>query len=278
MRVEHLYLESLKKFLTRYGFEPQGTWAPLGYLANSLGPKHAVRKMIHSAEAFLLPGGVRLARWSRFDPAKRKDGLDWPIHAETMVGLERLNQLHQALDTIEEEKIPGNILEAGVWRGGAMIFVAQYLNVWQLSGRKVFACDSFQGLPRAQKEFPVDEGDTWHSYDYLSVSLEQVQENFASYMVPMDNVVFVKGFFSESLENLDCGPLAILRMDGDMYSSTTQTLHQLFDKVSEGGFVIIDDWQLEGARKAVRDFLEARSLDPHIHEIKGAGAYFRVPK
>ncbi len=195
-----------------------------------------------------------------------------------MIGLQRLNQFHSALDTIEEEKIPGNILEAGVWRGGSVIFASQYLNVWQVEQRKVFVCDSFQGLPQPEKEFPIDAGAEFHTFGYLSVSLEQVKDNFASYLVPMENVVFVKGFFSNTLPNLDCGPLAILRLDGDMYSSTIQTLDSLFDKVSPGGFVIIDDWTLHGARTAVKDFLTSRDLKPVIHEIDGTGAYFRIPK
>lgn len=272
------YLNLLKNFLTRYGFEPEGTWAPIGYRSRRTGLTRSVQNFIRAAEKLFLPAGVRLARWSPFSAEKRRDGLDWPIHAETMIGLERLNQLHSALDTIEQEKIPGNILEAGVWRGGSVIFAALYLAVWE-SERKVFAADSFQGLPLPRKgEFPADSGDKHYLYDYLSVSLEQVKDNFASYQVPMENVIFVKGFFSETLEKLECGPLAILRMDGDMYESTWQTLHHLFDKVSPGGFVIIDDWELQGAQAAVKDFLESRNLDPSIQKIKGAGAYFRLPK
>jgi O-methyltransferase len=279
MRIETLYLESLKNFLTRNGFEPEGTWAPIGNLVGKeTGIRSRFKRAITFAETFLLPANYRLAQRHPFDPDKRWLGLDHPIHAETMIGLERLNQFHEALITIQEEAVPGNILEAGIWRGGAVIFAAQYLNVWQIPSRTVFACDSFEGLPRPEMLFPADAGDSHYTYDHLSVSLERVKENFSSYLVPMDRVVFVKGFFSETLQDLECGQLAILRLDGDMYSSTIQTLDCLFDRVSPGGFIIIDDWRLPGAQKAVKDFLKTRDLDPKIHEIKGSGAYFRLPK
>jgi O-methyltransferase len=280
-KIKGLYLETLKRFITRYGFEPHGTWAAVGFFkGGERGWRLAAILAAQFFEKFFLPKGVTIALWQPFDVAKRRKGLDWPLYAETMIGLERLNQFHSALEIIEEEKIPGNILEAGVWRGGAVIFAAQFLNVWQIEGRSVYAADSFQGLPRPEKEFPADNGDVHHNYDFLSVSLEEVKENFSSYLVPTENgnVVFVEGFFAESLQNLDCGPLAILRMDGDMYSSTIHTLDSLFDKVSPGGFVIVDDWFLPGARAAVKDFLSSRNLTLEIHEIDGSGAFFRLPK
>jgi O-methyltransferase len=208
----------------------------------------------------------------------REAGTDWPLFAETMIGLRRLNQLQIALETIEEEEIPGNFLEAGVWRGGACIFAAAFLHNKGIENRLVFAADSFEGLPLPDSKYPVDAGDIHHAYDFLSVSLDEVKNNFASYLVPTERVVFVKGFFSESLKNLDCGSLAILRLDGDMYSSTTQALNSLFDRLSPGGFVIVDDWTLPGARKAVQDFLSERGMHPEIVPIDQSSMFFRLPK
>jgi hypothetical protein len=50
----------------------------------------------------------------------------------------------------------------------------------------------------------------------------------------------------------------------------------LFDRVSPGGFIIVDDYALKGARAAVHDFLSTRGLSPKIVDIDGSGAYFRV--
>jgi O-methyltransferase len=275
-KVENFYLETLKLFLTRFGFERGGVHAPLGYFASKRPSQKIGVLTLRLANYFLL-GRAELAQWHPFDAERREAGADWPVFAETMIGLKRLNQLHNALETIESEKIPGNFLEAGVWRGGACIFAAAFLHVKEIEKRTIFAADSFEGLPRPEMKYPADTGDLHHTFDFLSVSIDEVEENFARYLIPTKNVVFVKGFFSESLKDLDCGPLAILRLDGDMYSSTTQVLHSLFDKISPGGFVIVDDWILPGVRKAVEDFLVERSLRPEIIPIDDISAFFRLP-
>jgi Macrocin-O-methyltransferase (TylF) len=108
------------------------------------------------------------------------------------------------------------------------------------------------------------------------VSLEEVKANFAKYGLLDDRVVFLKGWFKDTLPSAPIERLAVLRLDGDMYESTMVALTSLYDKVSSNGFVIIDDYGcIESCRKAVHDFRESRGISEPILDIDGFGVYWR---
>ena len=61
-----------------------------------------------------------------------------------------------------------------------------------------------------------------------------------------------------------------------MYESTMDALTSLYDAVSPGGFVVIDDYgALGNCRKAVHDFLDSRRLTPDIVVIDACGVWWR---
>jgi O-methyltransferase len=201
----------------------------------------------------------------------------WPEHAVTMIGMLGLNNIEQVMNTILTENIEGDILEAGVWRGGASIFINKILQSRGATNRLVYVCDSFEGLPTPQTErFDKDAGDTHHIKNaYLGVSLEQVQKNFKDYETLTDNVVFLKGWFKDTLSNPRIEKLALLRMDGDMYSSTMDILNNLYHKVVPGGFIIIDDYGLGCCKAAIHDWFGSRGIALDIKMVNHSIAYFR---
>ena len=207
----------------------------------------------------------------------RSGGLDWPDEAETMVGLERLDHLEYCVRTVLSEGIPGDFLEAGVWRGGASIFMTAVLEVCGDRDRRVFASDSFEGLPAPDIEnFPQDSSIDLSKYLELAVSLEVVQSNFERYGLLSDRVVFLKGLFKDTLPTAAVKELAILRLDGDYYESTIQALESLYDKVSPGGFVIIDDYfAFEQCKLAVTDFRSARGITSVLVPIDAISVFWR---
>ncbi len=83
------------------------------------------------------------------DTVARETGLDWPRSAETMIGLKRLDNLHECIKAVIRDRVPGDLLEAGVWRGGATIFMRAALLAYKEPDRRVWAADSFEGLPAA---------------------------------------------------------------------------------------------------------------------------------
>jgi len=104
-----------------------------------------------------------------------------------------------------------------------------------------------------------------------------VKQNFARYELLDEQVVFLQGWFKDTLPSAPIDKLAILRLDGDMYESTMDALLALYDKISPGGYVIVDDYHVvKGCKTAVHDFLSLRNLSPTIREIDGIGVYWKV--
>ena len=206
---------------------------------------------------------------------KRLGGLDWPERAHTMIGVKRLNNLHDSLDYIRKNNIDGDFIETGVWRGGASIFIKLYNDFYNMN-RKVFIADSFEGLPIPDiTKYPQDYGDTHHTIDYLKVSLDEVSSNFKKYGVLDNNVIFIKGWFNETLkENDKIKKLSILRFDGDMYGSTIDVLSNLYDKVNKDGIIIIDDYCLENCVQAVTDFRNKNKINDEIKLVDECGVFW----
>lgn len=214
---------------------------------------------------------------TEFDPKLREYGWDWPSRAHTMIGKKRLANVRALVESVLGNHIPGDLIETGVWRGGACILMRAVLDAYDVKDRKVWLADSFEGLPPPDSDkYPQDEGDAFHTYKDLSVSLEQVQSNFSKYGLLDDQVVFLKGWFEDTLAKAPIDRLALLRLDGDMYGSTMTALESLYDKLSVGGYVIVDDYHVvEGCKLAVHDFFTRRGISPELEEIDGVGVFWK---
>jgi O-methyltransferase len=201
----------------------------------------------------------------------------WPARALTMIGGERLRNLRALVESTIEDGVPGHYIETGVWRGGACILMRATLAAHGVADRKVFVADSFEGLPRPDAaRYPADRRDRLFSFGELSVSEAEVRRNFEAFGLLDDQVVFVKGFFRDTLPALTSERFALIRLDGDMYESTMVALVNLYDSLSSGGYVVVDDYGvLAGCRKAVHDFLDERGLSPNIRPIDQAGVWWK---
>ena len=212
----------------------------------------------------------------RFDPARRAVGRDWPLRAHTMIGSRRLANLRELTEQVVQRGVPGDLIETGVWRGGACIMMRAVLAAYGIRDRRVFLADSFEGLPKPDAaNFPADEGDIHHTYPELAVPMEEVQNNFRRYGLLDDQVVFLKGWFQETLPRVPTEQLAILRLDGDMYESTIVALTALYPKLSPGGFCIVDDGNVPNCQAAIRDFRERENVREEIVNIDDWGFYWQ---
>jgi len=211
-----------------------------------------------------------------FDPTLREYGWDWPSVAHSMIGRKRMGNLRLLAERVLFDCIPGDFIETGVWRGGACIYLRAVLEAYGVKDRRVWAADSFEGLPPPDAAYPADIGDKFHTYRELAVPLETVKHNFERYGLLDGQVMFLKGWFKDTLPDAPTGPLAILRMDGDMYESTMDALTHLYDRVSPGGYVIVDDYRVvEGCRRAVDEFRAGRGIADEIVEIDGVGVFWQ---
>jgi hypothetical protein len=233
--------------------------------------------------------GAELHRFQRDIAEKQPDGFaqlmagkrqgTGPLrYAHTMIGLFRLSNIERCAEQVIAEAIPGDFLEAGVCKGGAAIFMRGLQIAHGAGDRKTFVVDSFEGVPPSDQARDADYG--LHLEEarlpWLACDAETVRDHFARYDLLDSNVELVKGWLAESLPGAAIGPLALLRIDVDLYSSTLECLELLYDKVVEGGFVIVDDYGfLECCRDAVDEFRSRRGVSEPIRWVDGSGIYWR---
>jgi len=206
---------------------------------------------------------------------KRIRGRDWPERALTMIGIRRLDNLQKAVEGVLKDNIPGDFIETGVWRGGACIFMRALLKIYGDVSRIVWVADSFEGLPSPNAEqYPEDADFKLYRFKKLVVPEEVVQKNFEYFKLYDEQVRFLKGWFKDTLPFAPIKKLAILRLDGDYYESTMDALTNLYDKVSLGGWIIVDDYNVPPCKKAVEDFRRERDIEEKIIDIDGYGVYW----
>ncbi|MFT4772299.1 MAG: O-methyltransferase [Cryomorphaceae bacterium] len=206
----------------------------------------------------------------------RETGLGWPINGYSMIGTKRLNNIQFCIESVVENKVEGDFIETGVWRGGACIFAKTLFNIFN-QDRTVWVADSFEGLPKPNvADYPEDEGDDLYSLEQLRISKEQVEENFRKFDLLDDKVKILKGWFKDTLPVAPIEKLAIIRLDGDMYESTMDGLTNLYHKLSPGGFVIIDDYGvIPACKKAVHDFRDKQGITEEIMNIDDSGYFWQ---
>lgn len=266
-----LYLELLKKTLRFSLWDDPGK--PVETVAYRAGVFRGVLLLI---ARLLAKARLRVVVLRDMDQERRLPGSTWPSCAHSMISMERLNNIQQAVETVIRENVPGDLVETGVWRGGACILMRAILKVHGDQSRRVFLADSFAGLPKPDAaKYPSDAGDEHHVHEFLAVSKEEVEENFRKYGLLDGQVVFLKGWFKDTLPAAPFQRLAVMRLDGDMYESTMDALNSLYHKLSVGGFCIIDDYALPGCRAAVDDFRKSNKIIEPLMEVDHSGRFWR---
>ena len=271
--VRSLYLDQIRRDLTRYGMEQL---VPVGWpLKTRAGLNWLVGMPMLKVRNFML------VRKVPFDKEARDAGRDWPADAETMIGMQRLTSLQHCIETVLQDDVPGDLVECGVWRGGASILMRAVLAAYGDEKRNVWLCDSFEGVPPPDEEnyvadkIPRFNLGLHHAAPVLAVTQEQVKANFERYGLLDDQVRFIPGWFKDTLHKAPIEQISVLRLDGDLYESTIQALEPLYPKLSRGGYCIIDDYNLEYCRKAVADYRSQHGITAEIIDIDGYGAYWR---
>lgn len=224
---------------------------------------------------------MKLRLWAqrlRHPYLTRRGAHPWPSRAHSMLGPHRLRSLRELTERTLNENIPGDYIETGVWRGGACILMRGVLAAYDVRDRKVIVADSFEGLPKPNADkYPADKRDTAFNFSELAIPVDQVRKNFETYGLLDEQVVFLKGFFKDSLPTLPTDSrFAIIRLDGDMYESTMDALTNLYDRLSSGGFAIIDDYGgLKNCAKAVHDYLDQRGLKVDLQKVDDSCVWWR---
>ena len=240
---------------------------------NPIQPHGRLRSLVLAA--FKL-AGIQLAHARRGNFTARMTGHDYSDVAHSMLSMQRLDNVHDCVEQILNDNIPGDFIETGVMRGGTVILMRALLKTHGIEDRIVWAADSFEGLPAPNVElYPQDAGAAWHLRPLTEAALDHVKRNFQRYDLLDEQVRFLKGWFRDTLPNAPITQLALLRLDGDLYESTMDALVPLYPKLSRGGFVIIDDYNLDMCRRAVDDYRTREGIVEPIVSIDDAGVYWR---
>lgn len=266
-----LYLDLMERCLTHWIYGDRETGAPA-----SCG------MLERAAMQFLQSRGFTVGRPRPMNEALRESGRDFEDGhglpaGHTMIGLKRLRNIRKCLRSILSENIAGDVIEAGVWRGGAAIYMRAVLQAYGVMDRTVWVADSFEGCPQPDAQhYPQDRGVDFYRNRGLAIPLEEVQRNFQRYNLLDDRVRFLKGWFRDTLPGAPIGRLSLLRIDGDLYESTMDALVGLYPKLSAGGYIIIDDYnEVPACKSAVMDFRKQAGIHDPIIEIDRDGIYWR---
>jgi O-methyltransferase len=266
--VRSLYLDLIRRNITRYGMPermPAGwpVWRRL--LLRGFNTLHPMRNPTRM-------------RTSPFGQSARDLGLDCPAEAETMIGMQRLTSLQHCVETVLADEVPGDLIECGVWRGGACILMRAVLAAYGDETRCVWLADSFAGVPPPDAaNYKADKGVRLDRFaSILGVSEGDVRANFERYGLLDDRVRFLPGWFKDTLPDAPIDRIAVLRLDGDLYESTIQALDALYPRLSPGGFCIIDDYHaMKPCWQAVTDYRAKHGISAEIVDIDGTGVFWR---
>lgn len=269
--IESPYLELMKKVLIDYDKIDSIEYHPL----KIVNPNWKTF-FLNPLDKLLRKRNFAICKLKYVDKDERLNGLDWPAHAKTMIGYKRLTNIEHCIRKIKEEEIEGDLIETGVWRGGAVMFMKAVLNDLNITNKSVWVADSFQGVPAPKKGYDTDQISNLHTQKILTVSKSEVENNFLLYELLDDRVKFIEGWFDETLPDAPIEKLSLLRLDGDLFESTHIALKNLYPKVSIGGFVIIDDFNaFKFCKKAVLDYRVAHQIEEEIIPIDKEAVFWR---
>jgi O-methyltransferase len=183
---------------------------------------------------------------------------------------EVLDFTYQCCDRVAN--IEGDLIECGVGAGSQLAMMEKWC-IDKNSDKIVFGYDSYEGIPFAGDmddsqpgigEKDESKKDLLITTGISSHSINNVISNFEGWGVPYQDVVFEKGWFQNTIPNNKHKKISLLRLDGDLYESTKVCMEHLYDKVSVGGIIILDDWLLPGSRKAFVEFIDEKKVVEHL--------------
>ena len=195
----------------------------------------------------------------------------------TMTSEERIISLFESLEYIRLNNIEGDFVECGVWKGGNILGMMEYLSYHNMIDRKVWIYDTFEGMTNPEDD-DVDFNNTKANDIIDSIRcyspLEEVKINLSSSSLPNDRLVYVVGDICETLDYEKNIPnkISILRLDTDWYKSTKKEMEVLYPKLINNGVLIVDDYgHWKGSKKAVDDYITDQKLNLKIEKIDYTG-------
>jgi O-methyltransferase len=218
--------------------------------------------------------------WEMIDEEARR--IIGPVKPRTMTGTAKLFGLIEALRYIDRVGVPGEIVECGVWRGGGMQAAALTLLECHDAERELHLFDTFEGMPPpSDVDVRFKDGQTAEelmrtsdkdSAIWAIAGLDDVKQGMAETGYPSEKILYHQGRVEETIPDQAPDRIALLRLDTDWYESTRHELHYLYDRLSPGGILIIDDYRYwEGSHRATHEWLDEMGEPLFLVPIGQAG-------
>ena len=192
---------------------------------------------------------------------------------ETMTSSERVEGLHTALQSGHENKIAGDFVECGIWKGGNIVIAKKFLD--SVNNIKKFFCyDTFEGMTEPGEFDGEKAHKTWQGKSKCEAGMEEVIAVFKFHDLLDDRIKFIKGDVRKTLLDKNNLPdsICILRLDTDFYDSTLIELELLYPRLSSGGYLIVDDYgHWHGSRRAVNDYFGEQFVQTNFKKLDYTG-------
>ena len=214
----------------------------------------------------------------------------WEIYnlcnSYSMTSVERMYSLFSSVNYVLTNNIKGDFVECGVWRGGSSMVIAKMLSNRNITDRKLYLYDTFEGMSeptendkdlKGKKASESLKEDTQNKDKETSIwclaDLSDVKKNLKLTNFTSENIIYVKGKVEDTIpETVPQSNIALLRLDTDWYESTKHELIHLFPKLETNGILIIDDYgHWEGCKKAVDEYLKENRINILLNRVDYTG-------
>lgn len=208
------------------------------------------------------------------------------VRRYTMTSDQRVAALCDAVRYVVTNRIPGDIVECGVWKGGSMMAVARTLLELGDRARELHLFDTFAGMTAPTGEDVALTGES--AADLMDAStdredaesvwcrapLDVVQQAMASVGYDRSRIHYIEGRVEDTIPAAAPERIALLRLDTDWYESTRHEMIHLFPRLCVGGVLILDDYgHWLGARRAVDEYLREHNVPLFLQKIDYTGRY-----
>jgi hypothetical protein len=185
----------------------------------------------------------------------------------TATSVDRLVGLVDAVRYVAINKIEGDIVECGVWRGGSMMAAMRVLLEMGDDSRHFHLFDTFEGMAEPTEKDVMYDGQSakvlMGDQKWCVAGIDDVRQNVLATGYSKERIHFFKGKVEETLPRHAPEKIALLRLDTDWYESTAHEMTHLYPRLSENGVLIIDDYgHWQGARQAVDEYFARQKFRP----------------
>tara|TARA_Y100001958_G_C21196401_1_gene523675 strand:+ start:424 stop:1185 length:762 start_codon:yes stop_codon:yes gene_type:complete len=187
------------------------------------------------------------------------------------------------LKKIVNNKIEGDIVECGIWKGISIVFFSKILDLKKIKEKKIFGYDTFEGFPKPGQKDVTKEGTLMRSTfekkkinedssDWNYCSLADAQRNIENNTINSNNIILIKGKVENTLKDEHNIPkkISILKLDTCLYESTKLELEVLFPRIQKGGILIVDNYvNFKGVQDAVKEYFAKSNFEFRYDRLSG---------